>query len=269
MKFKNFLQESPTGKAGTIQRFLLDNFNLVEDEIEIHDDLTVTIHGDLISDKKTFKRLPCKFQEIKGAVSFSHCQIQTLIGLPQKIQGDLMLYNTKIKNLENGPTDLQGGSLLLTANKELETLSGGPQEADIFSLADCPKIESLIGGPKHVKTMYKVDTCDGLSSIEGIAESIEGNLHLINCRALTSLKGIHKSLKFCGGQINISGTRFKSHLMGLFFVKGLTNGFKFDFGVGDAAKAFEIIFKAVQDGKDQLECQDLLIDANLESFARL
>ena len=32
---------------------------------------------------------------------------------------------------------------------------------------------------------------------------------------------------------------------------------------------FEIIFKAMKDGKDQLECQDLLIDANLESFAGL
>ena len=268
MKFKNYIQETDSGKAGTIKRFLLDNFNLTEDEIEIHEDLSVSIHGDLISERTSFKRFPCAFREIKGGVTLSNCQIQTLIGLPEKIQGDLMIFNTKIPSLEYAPTDLQGGSVYLTANHELVSLKGCPQEVDTLSIADCEKLRDLSGGPRTVKTTFKVDTCDALMSISGLAEHIGKNLFLTNCRSLESLKNIHKSLNFCGGKINVSGTRFKSHIMGLFFVKGI-KGFEYNFGTGKASQAFDIIFKATQEGKDQLECQDLLIDANLESFAGL
>ena len=269
MAFKNYLQEVDSGKAGTIKRFLLDNCNLVEDEIEIHDDLTVTIHGDLISEKSSFKRFPCAFREIKGSITLNHCKIQTLIGMPETIDGDLMLYNTKLTNLEHAPKTLSGGgAVYLTANTELVSLLGCPQEVESFSVADCEKLESLEGGPRKCDHTYKIDTCEGLHTISGIAEHIGKNLLITNCRSLESLKGIHKNLKFCGGKINVSGTRFKSNIMGLFFVKGIT-GFEYNFGTGKASQAFDIIFKATKEGKDQLECQDLLIDAGLESFAGL
>lgn len=267
MTFKKFISEASSGKAETIKSFLLSNCNLVESEIEIHDDLTVTIHGDLIAERQNFTRFPCSFRAIEGSISFSHCQIKTLIGMPKTIPGDMLLYNTKLVNLEYGPEEI-GGELALTANHQLVSLKGAPQVVTKLKIADSEKLLSLVGGPREIKGICKIDNCGGLTSIEGIAESIGGNLHLTNCRELESLKGIHKSLKHCAGKINVSGTRFKSHIMGLFFVKGI-KGFEFNFGTGKASAAFEIIFKAMKDGKDQLECQDLLIDANLESFAGL
>lgn len=267
MTFKKFIQESSSSKAETIKRFLLSNCNLVESEIEIHEDLTVTIHGDLISERENFTRFPCAFRAIEGSISLSHCQIKTLIGMPKSIPGDLMLYNTKLVDLEYGPEEI-GGELKLTANHQLVSLKGAPQEVQKLSIADSEKLKSLVGGPKIINGTCKIDTCGGLQSIDGIAETINGNLHLTNCRELESLKGIHKNLKLCSGKINVSGTRFKSHIMGLFFVKGI-KGFEYNFGTGKASDAFEIIFKATKEGKDQLECQDLLIDANLESFAGL
>ena len=267
MTFKKFIQEASSGKAETIKSFLLDHCNLVDSEIEIHEDLTVTIHGDLIVERQSFSRFPCAFSAIDGSISISHCQIKTLIGMPKSIPGDLLLYNTKLSNLEYGPEEI-GGELKLTANNQMTSLKGAPREVQKLSIADCEKLESLEGGPKIINGMCKVDTCDGLTSIEGIAETINGNLHLTNCRSLQSLKSIHKNLKQCSGKINVSGTRFKSHIMGLFFVKGI-KGFEYNFGTGKASEAFEIIFKATKEGKDQLECQDLLIDANLQSFAGL
>jgi hypothetical protein len=189
-----------------------------------------------------------------------------LIGLPEVVES-LYLINTRIKDLKFAPK-VFFGDLVINNNKNLKSLVGSPVEVPgDFSCCDNHELESLEGGPRTVGKSYKIDTCNTLKTIDGIAEKIGKHLSICNNRKLDNLAGISKKVKSCGGKLDVSGNYFTHSVMGVVVVKGIT-GLEYKFG-GKASKAFEIIFKCREEGKDPLECQDLLIDAGLQEFAKL
>lgn len=274
MRFKTFLQENEND-INDVRSFLTDVLELEDFDYEIHDDLSVSLKCDLnIGGTRTqsLKRLPIKFRHIEGGIWITNCKMETLIGLPEKITGSFNVINTFIKDLKFMPKTLgegEDGSICLSQNRNLVSLEGCPEEiSGEFALSDCNAITSLAHGPKKVGRNYKVDTCDKITAIDGIAREIGNHLILSNNRNLESLKGVHKMISSVGGNIDVSGSRFKSHILGILLVKDFKN-IKYVFGNGKAVEAFKIILQCRQDGVDELDCQEKLCDAGLEDYAYL
>lgn len=273
MRFKDFLIEAKPERE-VVFSFLTEELYLDTNDFEIHSDLSVTLMYDLNIDAnkaQSRKRLPVKFREIKGSAWISNCMLETLIGFPEKIEGGIYLTNTRIKDLKFCPKSLgeTEGDLILQNNRNLVSLEGCPEKVSgDFTLSDCHSINSLENGPKEAGKTYKVESCNSLDSIQGLANNVGKHLMLRDNRKLTSLAGINKILKSVGGKLDVSGSRFTSSIMGLLLIKGFT-GISYQFGTADASKAFEIIFKCRNEGKDAVECQDALIDAGLTEFAKL
>ena len=268
MRFKEFLTETPTDEA-SIREFLNKTLGLDDSDFIINQDKSVSLHTDLNIDPvhgQSLKRLPVKFKEIDGDVWINNCKLETLIGLPEVVE-NLYLINTFVKDLKFAPKTFYG-DLVINNNRNLKSLAGCPTEVPgDFSCCDNHELESLVGGPTTVGKSYKIDTCNSLKSIEGIAETIGKHLSICNNRKLDNLEGINKKVKSCGGKLDVSGNYFTHSIMGVVVVKGITS-LEYKFG-GKASKAFDIIFKCRTEGKDALECQDLLIDAGLQDFAKL
>lgn len=274
MRFKNFLNEN-THDIADVRAFLTDILELEDFDYEIHGDKTVTLYCDLnigASRTQSLKRLPVKFRYIDGGVWITNCKLETLIGLPDKISGSVNIINTFIKDLKYMPTSLgndEDGSILLSNNRNLESLEGCAKEiAGEFAVTDCNKLTSLEFGPTKVGRNYKVDTCGSLKSIKGIAKEIGRHLILSNNKELESLEGIHKMVSSVGGNIDTSGSRFKSHILGVLLIKNFKN-IKYLFGNAKSIEAFKIILQCRADGLDELDCQEKLCDAGLEDYAYL
>jgi len=268
MRFKEYLLEAPQDEE-TIKEFLTETLGLHPSDFLIKEDNSVTLFSDLNIDAvhgQTLKRLPIKFNEIDGDIWINNCQLETLIGLPA-IAENIYLINTRIKSLKYLPKTIHG-DLVINNNRNLASLEGCPDSVPgDFSCSDNHELLSLEGGPKEVGKSYKIDTCNKLKSIEGIASTIGKHLSICNNRGLDNLEGISRKVKSCGGKLDVSGNYFSRAIMGVVTLKGIT-GLEYKFG-GKASKAFEIIFKCREEGKDALECQDLLIDAGLQEFAKL
>jgi hypothetical protein len=90
--------------------------------------------------------------------------------------------------------------------------------------------------------------------------SIEGNVHLCGS-GLASLEGIAQRFKRVSGKICVDGAPIKSHVLGLLRIDGLC-------GVVGGGLWGEIINKHLQ-AHDLFDCQEELIEAGLDSFAKL
>jgi hypothetical protein len=80
---------------------------------------------------------------------------------------------------------------------------------------------------------------------------------------LTSLEGVHKIIKKIGGAFYCWGSPIKTGGIGLILIEGLTR-------IRSDQPAFKIINRYLGQGKKGLlRCQDELIEAGYEEFARL
>jgi hypothetical protein len=139
--------------------------------------------------------------------------IESLKGLPDKIDGELYINGTYIQSLEGAPK--QVGKLTLQGCRLLGSLEGMPKKVNtisIFStsignLKGCPdKIEgdltlgnskllkSLEGAPNHVGGKMLLSELEGLTSFEGAPEKVEGSFAVHKCTNIKSLKGFPKEI---------------------------------------------------------------------------
>lgn len=272
-KLKQFLKINESSKNHkSIETFLLETLQLRPKDFKINEDSSVELFCDLNFSKaacQTRARLPVKFSKINGDIWIHNCQLQTLIGLPDEHEGLVSLINVMIPDLSYFPKLVgQNSEIFISRCPHLKSLKGCPEEVgSTFNLNDLPNLESLEHGPKIVGTTYKVDTC-GITSIDGIAETIGKNLILTNNRELKSLAGIHKKIKSVNGIVDVSGSLFKQNILGLFLVKGVKS-YRYAFG-GKAEKVFKIVEKNLEEGKDLLDIQyELMENPELERYAEL
>lgn len=140
------------------------------------------------------------------------------------------------------------------------------------------RLESLIGGPDIVMGQYDVSN-NLLSSLDGVAKEIHGNLTLSDNR-FTSLRNSHKHLSIVTGNIYIIRNEITSDLLSLllidnFFGKVVVQpGTSFPFPQhGDKArlyKAVDIINNHLRTGRSGvINAQTELIEAGLENFAHI
>jgi hypothetical protein len=91
-------------------------------------------------------------------------------------------------------------------------------------------------------------------------------MHLTH-NPLTSLQG-SSELKEMGGWIYVEGCPIKSHILGVFFIKGCIGVMTYTFS--DFDNAAGIVNKYISKGRAGLfECQKELIEAGLADFAQI
>jgi hypothetical protein len=101
-----------------------------------------------------------------------------------------------------------------------------------------------------------------LATLEGAPSSVGGNFFCYS-NQLTSLEGIHKIIKVISGAFYCFNNPIKSGGIGLILIEGLKK-------IYADQPAFKIIEKYLGQGKKGvLLCQDELIEAGYEEYARL
>lgn len=105
--------------------------------------------------------------------------------------------------------------------------------------------------------------CDNqLTSLQGAPSSVGDHVYC-SFNQLTSLEGIHKLIKKINGTLYCHRNPIKTGGIGLILIEGLRR-------IDADQLAFEIINKYIGQGKKGLlYCQDELIEANLEEYAKL
>jgi hypothetical protein len=101
-----------------------------------------------------------------------------------------------------------------------------------------------------------------LTSLQGAPRLTDGNFYCLN-NQLTSLEGVHKIIKIINGAIYLYENPITSGGIGLLLIEGLST-------ICADLPAFKIINRYLGQGKKGLLlCQDELIDAGYEEFAKL
>jgi hypothetical protein len=173
------------------------------------------------------------------------------------------------------------GDFFCDFNNNLSSLEGGPQSVDGHFRCICCNLTSLKGGPKRVGGNYSCYQNNVLTSLEGAPEEVGGNFNCHYCMNLESLKGMEhsiikknfdisvclnlKSLNYLPKQINgellmPDVLNVRNYLI-IFKTKGITK-------IQDSNLEIETIINKYLPTKDVIGCQDELIEAGLEEYAR-
>lgn len=153
---------------------------------------------------------PIKFNSINfnhsdGRFNIFNCpNLQSLDFLPRDIQGNLVIIGCpKLTSLEGcsescvdftlvrcGVTSLEGGPKYVGGfyrceDNKLTSLKGAPREVPGKFDSGRNAIKSLVGGPESVGGDYRVDFCPFLTTLEGVAKHIGGDL---DCHCCYDLK---------------------------------------------------------------------------------
>ncbi len=196
------------------------------------------------------------------------------------VDGNFTIKSNKLQELDNMPVSV--GKEFDCSYNQLMTLKGCPKEVGdmdcstnkLVSLEGLPKIKedlycndnkliSLKGAPKELRRLDASD--NNISSLEGIPN--KASEIILTSNKISSLIGIGKMINRCV-HIDFSENMIKEGGIGLLLIEGLESiGHK---NCGSFTLAGSIINKYLEDGTSGLlECQEELIDAGLEEFAKL
>lgn len=279
-QFKKILKENTqhnfTTDADEINAWFKDFPNI---KYKIAKDGEVIIDGNFLIDGNNVEEIPFKIKSIDGDVDVSGNKLTTLAWSPEYIDRGFHCYDNLLTTLEGGPKKV-GGSFDAENNK-LTNLHGSPiSTGGAFIVTDNP-LTSFAGCPKTVGSYFKANECKQIVKVDYLPENIGTNLYLARC-GIKSAKGLNKLTK----GINIKNLvnedaavilddQLESGLISLMMIKGLTYidiDIRKQRSTTNAAsteleKAVKIINKAISDGIDALDAQDLLIDAGLGRFS--
>ena len=134
-------------------------------------------------------------------------------------------------------------------------------EVNGYFSCDFNKLKSLEGAPHTVGDSFDCSN-NQLTSLESTPHTL-GNIYVCNNNYLTSLVGIHKLIKKINGTMYVGNNPIRSGGIGLILIEGLTE-------IDSELPALRIINKYLGQGKKGLLlCQDELIEAGYEEYARL
>jgi hypothetical protein len=129
-----------------------------------------------------------------------------------------------------------------------------------FTYAD-GYLTSLEGTPRKIGGSFYCDR-NQLTSLHGAPAEVNGYFS-VEKNSITSLEGVHKIIKIINGAIYLYENPIKSGGIGLLLIEGLS-------AICADQPAFKIINKYLGQGKKGLlYCQDELIEAGYEEYARL
>lgn len=167
-------------------------------------------------------------------------ELTSLEGSPITVKDSFVAYRNNFTSFKGGPTTV-GGIMYIYRNR----------------------LKSFEGAPEYIGKNFIVNDNE-ISSFEGAPRFIGGNLLLIRNK-LDSLKGIHKYIKQINGVLNVSENNVSSHVLGVLRIEGL------EALILDpvAKEVQDIINKHLAGDRDIFACQEELINAGFEEFAKL
>lgn len=172
-----------------------------------------------------------------GNYNCTDLMLTSLKGAPEKVGGSFSCSNNRLTTLEGGPSSV--GDDFFCIDNELTTLKGASASVGNFYCND-NKITSLEGAPTSV-----------------------GKYFVCSRNQLTSLHNIHKHIKYIGHFADFSSNPITSSVLGLLLIEGLQK-------VGLQNQLVQMIVnKHLEGDQDVFACQEELLEAGLEDFAKL
>jgi hypothetical protein len=157
------------------------------------------------------------------------------------VQGDFTISNSKITTLKGVPHTVKG----------------------TFNVSFNPNLTSLQYSPTDIEISYDCSINENLTSFEGITQDIKGYVNATSCRNLNSFKGIGK----IGNGLYLEGSLDK--LPGLLRILKIEHLSKV---VTSIKKLDDILNRYLTEplkNRDIMECQEEMIDAGFERWAKL
>ena len=137
-----------------------------------------------------------------------------------------------------------------------------------FDCYHIPTLTSLEGSPYQVRDM-DLRACVKLKSLRGAPTIATRNVYIGNT-GITTLKGIGKDyLEEIGGNLYLPIGKITSNILGLLKIKSLKEFVFFTSEDEIDVKAFSIVKKHFESGKNIRKCRAELIEAGLEEYAQL
>lgn len=149
---------SSLGRGNTI----IKSNNRYKYWIDILDDLSIDVYGDVAFSNCDFNRLPFKFNEVKGNFNMKSCyKLDDFTGFPIKVGGDMKLESSGLDTLIGLPTKEVGKDFSFNSNN-IQTLEGCPQVGgsidagsnDIYTLEFLPKKVKFGNSYWHYISLY-------------------------------------------------------------------------------------------------------------------
>ena len=234
----------------------------VESDYQVNKNGTVDFFGEVIFDATLFENLykderfphfpntlPLKFGTVDGNFNISRLRLKTLEGCPTDITGTFNASYNIFPNLKDGPRRV-GGDYYVSYNPELKSLDG--------------MAEIVVGGVNLSSTRISED------DFKYLPKKMK-ELRLSSCANIKTLSGLNKYVEEIERALGISGVDLTGGLLGLLKIKNLI-GLQYGFGSDKPLdKALKIIdnYLPVKTSDDIMDCQDELIDAGLEEYARV
>lgn len=157
---------------------------------------------------------------------------------PEHIDGDFSCSALKLTSLKGAPYTVNGR--FMCSNNKLTSLEGSPSKVSDDFYCQVNKLSTLEGAPSYIGDLF-------------------------NCfnNNLTSLHNIHKQIKYIGGIAIFEKNPITSHVLGLLMIERLEN-IRIDNQVVQG-----ILNKHLEGDRDVFACQEELIEAGFEDFAKL
>lgn len=262
MKVKDLLIEAERSENVTVGDLIFDEANVRREGLKMPGTAQ-----QVAPDGKRRKEWISEDFEISIDVS-----VDSLEGCPLEVEDKFRYTNyreTGAKNLIGAPVKCRTCEIQSNA---LTSLEGAPKEVKFFTLSESPSITSLKHSPEKCDT-YMLYNVSGITSLEGISQSIN-QLSIFESKNLTSLHNIHKQIKRIDGEMYLSASFLKSHILGILLIPGLTelsvvNTSSKNPKLVEAAKIINKYLPNDRGNDAVVDCQNELLDAGLEDFAQL
>jgi hypothetical protein len=183
--------------------------------------------------------------------------------------GDLVLVFNTFKKLTVRFRKVTG-DFSLTSCANLVSLEGCPEEVTgDFVIYQNTQLTSLKHMPKKVGGDLKGFGNSKMTSLEGLGD-IGGEIILSACTTLRSISEIKKATR-----LDISGCPLITNMLYLFKIKGLIHVTVWNKNISQTdherkmKRLQEILNKHLAGDRDIMECQEELIEAGLEEYAKL
>ena len=199
--------------------------------------------------------------------------LSSLEGGPKTVLGHYRCAGNALVTLKGGPTFVR--DTFNCRENSLVSLEGAVDEVAGFN-CHSNLLTSLKGGPSSITGGDFVCDHNNIEIIEGAPGEMFGGFSC-TYNNLTTLHDVHRHIKRCTGIFNVSSNRIASCVLGLLLIEGLRRIIAFasrDTDVEDASTIVNAYLKtgSKYDGGSRgriVDCQNELIEANLEDFAKL
>jgi hypothetical protein len=129
---------------------------LAELDHEVHEDIYVSVKGDVDLSHKSLERLPFNFRVVTEEFFCNNNKLTSLKGAPKKVIGRFHCANNNLTSLQGAPKEVKGS--FHCSNNNLTSLQGAPEKVgENFYCSYNNKLTSLEGAPEAIRGEFKSD----------------------------------------------------------------------------------------------------------------